>query len=238
MRARFPLIPTGAAVLTATLALSGCGGSNASGPYSLNAGQAAVWSFTAAGQPAPRVGNVSPTMGHAGDVVAVTGTDFGSAPGTATVGGVAATVDYWSPTEVDVTIPGGAAAGTDQIELTSGSGVAAANAIAYHVESGIQVPVTFNVTGTSTSPGDEIYLTGGDDELGNWSTDTAVAIGPLLDPHFPTWFGMASVPAGAGVQYKFFIKKADGSIVWEGGSDHSFTAPSSGTGSVTVAWQN
>lgn len=185
----------------------------------------------------PQVGNVGPTMGHSGDVVAVTGMNFGSTPGTATVGGVAATVDYWSPTEVDLTIPTGAAPGTDQIVLTSSGGLAA-NSIAYHIESGTQVPVTFTVTGTSTSPGDEIYLTGNDDELGNWSTDTSVAIGPLLDPNYPTWFSMASVPTGATVQYKFFIKKADGSIVWEGGSNHTYTAPSSGTGSVSVAWQN
>ena len=131
----------------------------------------------------------------------------------------------------------GAAPGTDQIVVTS-SGGQAGNSIAYHVESGVQVPVTFNVTGTSTSPGDEIYLAGNDDELGNWSTDTSVAIGPLLDPNYPTWFSMASVPAGATIQYKFFIKKADGSIVWEGGSNHTYTAPTSGTGSVTVAWQN
>jgi len=47
---------------------------------------------------------------------------------------------------------------------------------------------------------------------------------------------MASVPAGANIQYKFFIKKADGSIVWEGGSNHTYTVPASETGSVSVAW--
>ena len=104
------------------------------------------------------------------------------------------------------------------------------------VESGTQVPVTFTVTGTSTSPGDEIYLAGNDDELGNWSTDTSVAIGPLLDPNYPTWFSLASVPAGANVQFKFFIKHADGTVTWEGGSNHTYTVPGSGTGSVTVAW--
>ena len=32
--------------------------------------------------------------------------------------------------------------------------------------------------------------------------------------------------------------KADGSVVWEGGSNHSYTTPSSGVGSVTVNWQS
>ena len=219
-----------------TLTVSaGTGGNNPVGPYTLNAGQAAVWSYVAPAQSTPQVGNVGPTVGHAGDVIAVTGADFGSTAGTATVGGVAATVGYWSPTEVDLTVPAGAAAGLDQVVLTS-SGGQASNGIAYHVETAAQTPVTFTVTGTSTSPGDEIYLTGNVDELGNWSTDTAVAIGPMLDPAYPTWFTMAGVPAGMSIQYKFFIKKADGSVVWEGGSNHTYTVPSSGTGSVTVAW--
>ena len=216
---------------------AGSGGNNPTGSYTLNAGQAAVWSYVAPSTSTPQVGNVGPTLGHAGDVVAITGANFGSTAGTATVGGVAATVKYWSPTEVDLTVPSGAAAGTDSVVLKSSGGVAS-NGINYHVESGTQVPVTFTVTGTSTAYGDQIYLAGNDDELGNWSTDTTKAIGPLVDPAYPTWFSMASVPAGATVQYKFFIKKADGSIVWEGGSNHTYTAPSSGTGSVTVAWQN
>jgi glycosidase len=221
-----------------TLTVSaGSGGNNPVGAYTLNAGQAAVWSYVDPSPSGPQVGNVGPTIGHAGDVVAVTGVNLGSSAGTATVGGVAATVDYWSPTEVDLTIPSGAAAGTDKIVLTN-SGGQAANSINYHVETGAQVPVTFTVTGTSTSPGDEIYLTGNDDELGNWSTSNGVAIGPLLDPNYPTWFIMASVPAGASIQYKFFIKHSDGTVTWEGGSNHTYTAPTSGTGSVSVGWQN
>jgi glycosidase len=216
---------------------AGTGGNNPAGAYTLNPGQAAVWSYVDTATTTPEVGNLGPTIGHSGDVVAVTGVNFGSTAGTATVGGVAAAIDAWTPTEVDLTIPSGAAPGTDQIVLKN-SGGTAANSIAYHVETGAQVPVTFTVTGTSTSPGDEIYLTGNDDELGNWSTANAVAVGPLLDPAYPTWFIMASVPAGAGIQYKFFVKHSDGTVTWEGGSNHTYTAPTSGTGSVSVAWQN
>ena len=221
-----------------TLTVSaGSNGNDPAGAYTLNPGQAAVWSYAAPAQTTPRVGNVGPTLGHAGDVVAVTGTDFGSSAGTVTVGGVAATVDSWSPTEVDLTVPSGAAPGVDPVVVRSAGGVAS-NPISYHVETGVQTPVTFTVTGTSTSYGDQLYLAGNVDELGSWSTDTSKAIGPLVDPAYPTWFTMASVPAGQSVQYKFFVKKADGSIVWEGGANHSYTVPSSGTGAVTVAWQN
>jgi hypothetical protein len=58
----------------------------------------------------------------------------------------------------------------------------------------------------------------------------------MLDPNYPTWFSMASVPAGANIQFKFFIKHSDGTVTWEGGSNHTYTVPSSGTGNVTVAW--
>ncbi|MDQ2847322.1 MAG: alpha-amylase family glycosyl hydrolase [Actinomycetota bacterium] len=216
---------------------TGSGGNNPAGGYTLKAGQAAVWSSVAPAQSTPQLGNIGPTVGHAGDVVAVTGANFGAAAGTVTVGGSAATVKYWSSTEVDFTIPAGAAAGADQVQLTSSAGVAG-NTITDRVETGAQTPVTFTVTGTSTSPGDELYLAGNVAELGNWSTDTAVAIGPALDPNYPTWFVMAAVPAGTTVQYKFFIRKANGSIVWEGGANHSYTVPTGGTGAVSVAWQN
>lgn len=224
----------GGGTLTVT---AGSGGNNPAGAYNLNAGQAAVWSYVDPSTTTPEVGNVGPTIGHAGDVVAVTGVNFGSTAGSVTVGGVAATVDAWTPTEVDLTIPSGAATGTDQV-VVKNSGGTAANSIAYHVETGAQVPVTFTVTGTSTQPGDEIYLSGSDDELGNWSTANAVAIGPLLDPGYPTWFILASVPAGASLQYKFFVKHSDGTVTWEGGSNHTYTAPTSGTGAISVAWQN
>lgn len=214
---------------------TGTSGDNPTSNYVLKGGQAAVWSYVAPTQSTPEVGNIGPTTGHSADVVAITGRNFGSTQGAVTVGGASAAIDYWSDTEVDFTVPSGAPAGDEPVQLTS-SGSLTANPIDYEVETGSQTPVTFTVTGTSTSPGDEIYLTGSVPELGSWSTDSAVAVGPALDPNYPSWFVMASIPSGVPVEYKFFVRKADGTIVWEGGANHTYTAPTTGTGAVTIAW--
>jgi hypothetical protein len=45
------------------------------------------------------------------------------------------------------------------------------------------------------------------------------------------------VPAGQSIQVKFIKIAANGSVSWEAGSNHSYTVPTSGTGSVNVNWQ-
>lgn len=215
-------------------------GSNGTNPvqgYNLHGGQAAVWSYNEPAQATPEIGNIGPTMGRPGDIVSVTGSNFGSSAGTLSIDGVPAIIDQWSPTEVDFTIPQGVAAGSENVVLTV-RGSHASNAIAYNVLSAAQTATTFTVTGASTSPGDQLYLTGNVPELGKWSTNSAVAVGPMLCPHYPTWFALVSVPSNTPLQYKFFIRKADGSIQWEGGGNHVYTAPESGTGSISVSWQN
>lgn len=215
----------------------GSNGTNPVSSYTLNGGQAAVWSYVEPSQTTPEIGDIGPTMGRSGDVVSVTGSNFGSGTGTVNVGGVTAVIDQWSPTEVDFTIPQGVKPGSENVVVTT-TGSLASNSIAYNVLSAAQTATTFTVTGTSTSPGDELYLTGNVPELGSWNTDSAVAIGPMLCPNYPTWFTMASLPAGLPIQYKFFVKKANGTVQWEGGSNHTYTAPSSGTGAISVAWQD
>lgn len=101
-----------------------------------------------------------------------------------------------------------------------------------------QIPVTFTVNNApSTSFGDGIYLVGNVAELGNWNATKAAAVGSLFTPNYPNWFGVASVPACTTVQYKFVKITSSGAVTYEGGSNHSFTVPCSGTSSVTVNWQ-
>lgn len=216
---------------------SGTGGNNPVTPFTLGAGQAAVWSFIAGAPATPEAGNLDPVMGRTGDVVAVTGKGFGTTTGTVSVGGTSVTVNYWSDTEIDFTVPSGAPTGTQQVVVTK-SGGGASNGISYNVLSGPQVPVTFTVTNAPpTAFGDNIYLTGNDSELSNWNSSPLNAIGRLLDPSNPTWFGVASLPASTQVQYKYIDIKADTSVVWEGGLNHTYMTPASGTGFVSVPWQ-
>ena len=215
---------------------NGTFGNNPVNSFTLGAGQAAVWSFVESAPSTPQVGNVDPVMGRSGDVVAVTGRGFGTTTGTVTVGGVSATVGYWSDGEVDFTVPSTAPTGTQQVVVNK-SGGGSSNGIAYNVLSGPQVPVTFTVNNANTNFGDNVYVTGNDAELCNWCTTTSGATGRFVDPNYPTWFDVASLPASSTVQYKYIIIHSDGSVTWDGGNNHQISTPSDGnTGSVTDNW--
>jgi hypothetical protein len=45
------------------------------------------------------------------------------------------------------------------------------------------------------------------------------------------------VPARAAAEFKFFILHADGTVTWEGGSNHQFGVPANGVGAINVNWQ-
>jgi hypothetical protein len=90
---------------------------------------------------------------------------------------------------------------------------------------------------TPTNVGDYIFLAGNTVELGNWGTTFDTAIGPMLDPNYPNWFLNVSVPAGQVIQFKFIKIAANGTVTWENGTNHTYTVPASGAGSVNVNWQ-
>ena len=136
----------------------------------------------------------------------------------------------------DVTVPS-VTNGVYNVQLRT-SGGTNANTIQFTVLTARLISVTFTVNNaTSTSTGDYIFLTGSTIELGNWSTTWDGAVGPMLCPNYPNWFLNVSVPAGTSIQFKFIKIAANGSVTWEAGSNHSYTVPSSGTGSVNVNWQ-
>jgi glycosidase len=214
---------------------TGTGGNNPVTAFTLGAGKAAVYSYVAAAPSTPEVGNIDPVMGRTGDVVAVTGKGFGTSTGTVTVGGTSATVSYWVDGEVDFTVPSGAPTGTQNVVVTK-SGGGASNTIAYNVLSGVQIPVSMTVNNLTTSFGDNAYVTGNDAELSNWATTASAAIGRFPNPNYPSWTNVVSLPAGANVQYKYIVIHSDGTFTWESGSNHSYTVPSSGVGSVSDNW--
>lgn len=95
----------------------------------------------------------------------------------------------------------------------------------------------FVVNNATTALGQNVYLAGSVSELGNW--DPAKAIGPLYNQviyQYPTWYYDVSVPAGKTIEFKF-LKKQGSTVTWEGGSNHTFTAPTSGTATINVNWQ-
>ncbi len=214
---------------------SGSGGNNPVTAFNLGPNKAMVWSYKLASPSAPQLGGVTPVLTRSGQTITVEGRGFGSSPGSVLFGTTAASVVSWSSSRIVVTTPS-VAAGTTQVKVTTGAGTS--NTYDVMVLSGNQVPVTFTVNNASpTSMGDNIYLTGSVYELGNWSTSSSVAIGPMLPPNYPNWFITASVPACATIQFKFIKITSGGAVTWENGANHSYTAPCSGTGSTTVGWQ-
>ena len=124
--------------------------------------------------------------------------------------------------------------------MTRSGSPTASNGFNFSVYQARLVPVTFTVYNAApTNPGDNIYLTGNTVELGNWATTPATAVGAMLTnaSTYPNWWLTVSVPAGKTIQYKFIRIRADGSVTWENGGNHSYTAPASGVGSVNTNWQ-
>lgn len=211
------------------------GGDNPVDAFTLGAGQVAVWSQVATEPAQPRVGSVGPTLTRTGNTITIEGRGFATG-GSVRVGGVLASVQSWSPGRIVATVPAGVVPGVRPVTVTTPGGTS--NGYEVKVLSGPQVPVTFTVRNAPpTTWGDHIYLTGSRYELGGWSTDPGVAIGPMLTPNYPDWFIVASVPACATMEFKFIRVTAAGAVTWESGPNHGYTAPCGGTDAVTVDWQ-
>jgi glycosidase len=214
---------------------AGTAGNNPVTAFTLPAHTVAVWQATAAAT-APQLGSIGPTLGQSGVHVTIAGKGFGTATGSVLFGTTSASIVSWSDSQVVFNVPN-VLAGLYNVQLKN-SGGTAGNTIQFKVLTAKLIPVTFTVNNAvSTNVGDYIFLTGNTVELGNWGTTFDTAIGPMLDPNFPNWFLNVSVPAGQTVQFKFIKIAADGTVTWENGSNHTFTVPTSGTGSVNVNWQ-
>lgn len=99
----------------------------------------------------------------------------------------------------------------------------------------VGVSVNFTVNGYVTSYGQDMYVVGNVPELGNWNAASAV---PLTWVDSDTWSGPAifTTNAGQSIQFKFIVRQG-GTTIWEGGSNRTYSVPSSGTGNTTGWWQ-
>ena len=101
------------------------------------------------------------------------------------------------------------------------------------------ISVRFVVEQANTNYGTEVYLVGNTQELGNWDPDKA--IGPFFNQvlyEYPTWYYDISVPAEHPLEYKFIKKDNENNVIWESGTNHSYTAPSQGTDTIMSTWRN
>lgn len=111
------------------------------------------------------------------------------------------------------------------------------NIVSLTPSGGPTTPVTFTIHNATTYLGQQVYITGNINELGNWNT--SIARGPASCPNYPTWtVTINNLPADRTIEFKAIKKDGSGNVVWEGGSNRTYTVPSSGSGSVTITWQN
>lgn len=198
----------------------------------------AIW--VSNGAASPGLGSITPRVANAGVPVTLSGSGLGATAGLVVFsqGGnnFSATVTNWTDSQITVVVPA-LSAGPGTVAVSQGGNTS--NAIPFTASSGVLVPVVFSLTGfPSLSTTDQLFLSGNIAELGNWSTAWTQAIGPAPLPTATNALVTASLPLSTGVQFKFFILHADGSVTWENGANHIYTVPANGVGNVTVAWQN
>ncbi|KAI0769925.1 glucoamylase [Fomes fomentarius] len=98
--------------------------------------------------------------------------------------------------------------------------------------SGPSVQVTFKVQAT-TIFGENIYITGNQAALQNWSPDSALL---LSSADYPTWSITVSLPANTVIEYKY-IRKNNGQVTWESDPNNSFTTSDSGSTTRNDQWR-
>lgn len=90
-----------------------------------------------------------------------------------------------------------------------------------------QVSLEANVT---TVWGENVYIVGNTAALGNWDTNSAVA---LSSATYPVWRATVTLPGNTAVQYKH-IKKNGTQVIWESDPNRIRTTPS--TSPCTATW--
>jgi alpha-amylase len=88
------------------------------------------------------------------------------------------------------------------------------------------LPVFFN-EGVATSYGENIFISGSVDQLGNWDISKAVALSASgYTSSNPVWSVKLDLRAGTYFQYKLIRMGQDGSAIWESDPNRSYTLPS------------
>ncbi|MFD8416492.1 carbohydrate-binding module family 20 domain-containing protein [Streptomyces sp. NPDC059650] len=109
------------------------------------------------------------------------------------------------------------------------SWAAAPSATAAEADTRASAPIRFQVTAT-TQWGEQVFAVGSVPALGSWDPARAVP----LDAHgYPRWDAEAVVPTDAPVEYKYLVKKTDGTVTWEDGANR-YMQPRAGGAPVTT----
>jgi len=203
--------------------------------FTLSGGEVNVWVDTPSlGTDIPRIGSVVSTMGRAGNTVYIYGTGLG---GDVTVefGSTTATVNSNSNDQITATVPD---ASPGSVDITVSKNGNTSNTYAYELLSGDPVQVIFHID-VDTDPGETIHVTGNLPELGDWTPEEGSE--GFMNPNYPKWFLPVSVPKNTTFEFKFVKIDDSGNVTWEGGSNRTFTSPSTTNGvddTPMYTWQS
>lgn len=161
------------------------------------------------------------------------GTDAGTVNFTFGSTMLSSVTSNWSNGQIMATVP---ALPAGPATITGTQGPATSISAPFKVNTETLIPVNLSLSGTPTlATSDVRMLTGNVEELGNGATTWNGAIGPV--PIFFASCGIQTVwlPAGAAVQFKFFILRIDGTTTQES-AGHAYTVPTTGVGASAVTW--
>jgi hypothetical protein len=83
------------------------------------------------------------------------------------------------------------------------------------------VMVTFQVE-AETVFGENIFVVGNNDALGNWDPEAAV---PLSPENYPLWQVQVELPVATAIEYKYIRLDEAGNATWESDPNRSLTTP-------------
>ena len=95
------------------------------------------------------------------------------------------------------------------------------------------VTATFTEDATTTW-GERVYVVGNTPALGGWDTAKAIS---LSSAGYPRWVQRVALRGGTTIEYKFIKKAADGTVVWESGTNRVANLPAHGDILLPAAWR-
>lgn len=182
----------------------------------------------------PHISGLSPSSARDGDTVTINGQDFGSSPGTVTLGGQpldASNLSGWGMDKITFSVPAGAVPGA--VGMTTADGRGAVNSANLSL-----VPVISSVDPASASPGSYVTITGS--TFGQNAGSVTIGGKPAQIADWADTAIIAVVPSGASTG-KLVVNSGYGqSVSWGktftvlgGGSSTSSGSSSGGYSSYT-----
>ncbi|BCP64302.1 putative cyclomaltodextrin glucanotransferase [Streptococcus parasuis] len=179
------------------------------GNIELSGGEVSVWSKTVDNYDTVQIGDVTSTMGRAGNMVYIYGSGFNSAT-SVQFDEIVTPIINKTNNQITVIVPEGVEPGYNSITVMGQNGIS--NPFEYNVLSGDQNQIIFHVK-AETKLGENIYVVGNIPELGNWDVNKASEA--FMTPNYPDWYLPVSVPVGKEIEFKFIKKDTNGNVVWE-----------------------